>query len=136
MGASISSLVFQAPGTTLLNAERRERVWLETIHKVTIPAFFIDRGAPITVLFSHGNAEDLGAFVHPSLSVAHALTATHRLSHRRIRIRPVRNTRGCCRGAGMIYDWFKSFSAVLKVNVSTPPRSALATVEAHMVAPL
>jgi fermentation-respiration switch protein FrsA (DUF1100 family) len=77
MGASISSLVFQAPGTTLLNAERRERVWLETIHKVTIPAFFIDRGAPITVLFSHGNAEDLG----------------------------------------MIYDWFKSFSAVLKVNV-------------------
>ena len=64
----------------MLNAERRERVWLETIHKVTIPAFFIDRGAPITVLFSHGNAEDLGAFVHPSLSVAHALSHSPTLS--------------------------------------------------------
>jgi hypothetical protein len=77
MGAAISGLVFQPPKTTPLNAERRERLWLTTAHGINIPAFFIDRNAPLTVLFSHGNAEDLG----------------------------------------MIYDWFKSFSAVLQVNV-------------------
>mmetsp|Transcript_64925 Transcript_64925/g.130546 ORF Transcript_64925/g.130546 Transcript_64925/m.130546 type:complete len:268 (+) Transcript_64925:123-926(+) len=77
MGASIAGLVFQPPKTTPLNAERRERLWITTAHGINIPAFFIDRRAPLTVLFSHGNAEDLG----------------------------------------MIYDWFKSFSAVLSVNV-------------------
>jgi len=60
-----------------MNAERRERLWLATAHGINIPAFFIDRQAPLTILFSHGNAEDLG----------------------------------------MVYDWFKSFSAVLNVNV-------------------
>jgi hypothetical protein len=59
-----------APLQTLLNAERRERVWLETAHKVTIPAFFIDRGAAITVLFSHGNAEDLGQYISPHFKLS------------------------------------------------------------------
>lgn len=56
---------------------RRGRFWLTTNHGVNIPAFFIDRQSNCTILFSHGNAQDLG----------------------------------------MIYDWFKSFSAVLQVNV-------------------
>ena len=77
MGNFINGLVFQPPKTTPLNAERRERLWLTTNHGVNIPAFFIDRQSNCTILFSHGNAEDLG----------------------------------------MIYDWFKSFSAVLQVNV-------------------
>lgn len=94
MGALISQLVFQPPKTSPLSAERRERLWLTTRHGIKIPvlfialylkielrvfpqAFYVNRQFDITVLFSHGNAEDLG----------------------------------------MIYDWFKSFSAVLRVNV-------------------
>lgn len=77
MGAAISGLVFQPPRTTPLSAERKERLWLQTAHGPAIPAFFIDRQAPLTILFSHGNAEDLG----------------------------------------MVYDWFRSLSAVLQVNV-------------------
>ena len=60
MGNSINGLVFQPPKTTPLEAERRERFWLSTSHGINIPAFFIDRQAQLTVLFSHGNAEDLG----------------------------------------------------------------------------
>lgn len=59
MGAAIAGLVFQPPKTTGFSG--REGVfWLNTAHGVRIPAFFIDRSAPLTVLFSHGNAEDLG----------------------------------------------------------------------------
>ena len=60
MGNIIKGLVFQPPKTTPLNAERRERLWITTAHGINIPAFFIDRQAPTTILFSHGNAEDLG----------------------------------------------------------------------------
>lgn len=59
MGDAISSLLFQPPPPTYLHPSRH--FWLNTDHGSRIPAFFIERpGAMITLLFSHGNAEDLG----------------------------------------------------------------------------
>lgn len=60
MGDAISSLLFQPPAPTYLHPSRH--FWLTTSANGSgIPAFFIERpGASITILFSHGNAEDLG----------------------------------------------------------------------------
>mmetsp|Transcript_13192 Transcript_13192/g.18551 ORF Transcript_13192/g.18551 Transcript_13192/m.18551 type:complete len:259 (+) Transcript_13192:77-853(+) len=58
MGAAISSLVFQPPSMTYM--QNSKHFWLETDSQNRIPAFFIDRSSNITILFSHGNAEDLG----------------------------------------------------------------------------
>lgn len=55
----ISSLLFQPPTPTYLHPSRH--FWLNTDSGGRIPAFFIERpGASVTILFSHGNAEDLG----------------------------------------------------------------------------
>ncbi len=59
MGSNLSALVFQPPEVTYLQA-KRYLVWLQTSKLATIPAFYIDRKAKVTILFSHGNAEDLG----------------------------------------------------------------------------
>ncbi|KAG5176907.1 Alpha/Beta hydrolase protein [Tribonema minus] len=58
MGTAISSLVFQPPSLTYMH--NAKHFWLDTRTMNRIPAFFIDRSSTITVLFSHGNAEDLG----------------------------------------------------------------------------
>ena len=59
MGDAISSLLFQPPPPTYLHPSRH--FWLNSDHGSRIPAFFIERpGAMVTLLFSHGNAEDLG----------------------------------------------------------------------------
>mmetsp|Transcript_7965 Transcript_7965/g.13351 ORF Transcript_7965/g.13351 Transcript_7965/m.13351 type:complete len:267 (+) Transcript_7965:62-862(+) len=58
MGNLISGLVFQPPHPTYIQAHKH--FWLATSNKQRIPAFYIDRNAHITILFSHGNAEDLG----------------------------------------------------------------------------
>jgi len=59
MGDAISSLLFQPPPPTYLHPSRH--FWLNTSKGNRIPAFFIERpNAQVTVLFSHGNAEDLG----------------------------------------------------------------------------
>jgi fermentation-respiration switch protein FrsA (DUF1100 family) len=58
MGAAVSSLVFQPPAVSY---ERDVNlIWLQTALHDVVPAFFIDRDARLTLLFSHGNAEDLG----------------------------------------------------------------------------
>ena len=59
MGAAISSLVFQPPDVTYMHA-KKHIIWMRTKQEQRIPAFYIDRRSPITILFSHGNAEDLG----------------------------------------------------------------------------
>ena len=59
MGAVVTSLVFQPPEVTYQHA-KKHIVWLRTKAGADIPAFYIDRKSNITVLFSHGNAEDLG----------------------------------------------------------------------------
>jgi abhydrolase domain-containing protein 17 len=60
MGDAISTLLFQPPTPTYIHPSRH--FWLYNTHtRCRIPAFFIERpGANITLLFSHGNAEDLG----------------------------------------------------------------------------
>ena len=59
MGDAISSLLFQPPPPTYLHPSRH--FWLNTSTGSRIPAFFIERpNAQVTILFSHGNAEDLG----------------------------------------------------------------------------
>mmetsp|Transcript_20163 Transcript_20163/g.28962 ORF Transcript_20163/g.28962 Transcript_20163/m.28962 type:complete len:275 (+) Transcript_20163:63-887(+) len=59
MGSTLSSLVFQPPSVTYLNATKN-LIWLDTKSGVKIPAFYINRKCKVTLLFSHGNAEDLG----------------------------------------------------------------------------
>ena len=59
MGDAISSLLFQPPPATYLHPSRH--FWLNTSNGNRIPAFYIERpNAAVTILFSHGNAEDLG----------------------------------------------------------------------------
>jgi len=59
MGDLISSLLFQPPPPTYLHPSRH--FWLINGFGGRIPAFFIERpNAQVTILFSHGNAEDLG----------------------------------------------------------------------------
>jgi fermentation-respiration switch protein FrsA (DUF1100 family) len=59
MGGSISSLVFQPPEVTYVHA-KKHIIWLKTKKDANIPAFYLDRRSQVTILFSHGNAEDLG----------------------------------------------------------------------------
>eukprot|EP00752_Nemacystus_decipiens_P001426 g1406.t1 len=58
MGGTISTLVFQPPPATFLH--NKKHFWLQTRNQHRIPVFHVERSSPITVLFSHGNAEDLG----------------------------------------------------------------------------
>ncbi|GMI46164.1 hypothetical protein TrCOL_g10697 [Triparma columacea] len=58
MGDAISSLLFQPPPATFIHPSRH--IWLQTSTGSTIPAFYLDQKANVTILFSHGNAEDLG----------------------------------------------------------------------------
>jgi pimeloyl-ACP methyl ester carboxylesterase len=58
---SISSLLFQPPQCATYTPKSRMKVfWLCTRLERRIPVVFIDRKSEHTVLFSHGNAEDLG----------------------------------------------------------------------------
>lgn len=59
MGASITSLVFQPPKVSYSHA-KKHIIWLTTASHCNIPAFYIDRRSTVTILFSHGNAEDIG----------------------------------------------------------------------------
>ena len=55
----VASLVFQPPELSYVHT-RNEMIYLATKKGAKIPAFYLDRRAQVTVLFSHGNAEDLG----------------------------------------------------------------------------
>eukprot|EP01038_Epipyxis_sp_PR26KG_P008318 gene8318-11253_t len=66
MGSKISSIVFQPPEVTYMQA-KKHIIWLHTKGREennttsrSIPAFFIDRKSEVTFIFSHGNAEDIG----------------------------------------------------------------------------
>lgn len=59
MGSYVSSIAFQPPEVSYMHA-KKHIIWLRTQSDATLPAFFIDRRSAVTVLFSHGNAEDLG----------------------------------------------------------------------------
>lgn len=57
MGGALNKVVFQPPAPSY---GFTPSIWLSTKHGYTIPAFFVDRCARFTLLFAHGNAEDLG----------------------------------------------------------------------------
>jgi fermentation-respiration switch protein FrsA (DUF1100 family) len=58
MGLPIGKLVFQPPESTYGRDEGL--LWLHTSMQDLVPAFYLDRGHSLTILFSHGNAEDIG----------------------------------------------------------------------------
>jgi hypothetical protein len=68
MGGVVDTLLFQPPTpptpirlAAATGGGRRELVWLKTVYGSKIPALFLQRKFAIyTILYSHGNAEDLG----------------------------------------------------------------------------
>eukprot|EP00438_Fugacium_kawagutii_P024953 Skav213210 [mRNA] locus=scaffold2826:590600:593264:- [translate_table: standard] len=71
MGSAITRIVFQPPEKTY--GKDPNLIWLHTSEHEVIPAFFIDRDAKFTLLFSHGNAEDLGMIIQYFREVSHIL---------------------------------------------------------------
>lgn len=71
MGNNLHKLVFQPPESTYV--VDKNLIKLHTRTGQTIMAFFVNRGAPITLLFSHGNAEDIGMIVQSFREVAQLL---------------------------------------------------------------
>lgn len=71
MGTSLTKVVFQPPEATY--TKDKNLIWLHTSEHQVIPAFFIDRGAKFTLLFSHGNAEDLGMIIQYFQGVSRTL---------------------------------------------------------------
>lgn len=71
MGGMVSKLVFQPPDASY--NKDPNLIWLHTAEREVIPAFFIDRDAKYTFLFSHGNAEDLGLIIGSFRDVSYIL---------------------------------------------------------------
>mmetsp|Transcript_22939 Transcript_22939/g.48745 ORF Transcript_22939/g.48745 Transcript_22939/m.48745 type:complete len:259 (+) Transcript_22939:134-910(+) len=71
MGSAVTKIVFQPPEPTY--SKDPNLIWLNTSEHEVIPAFFIDRDAKFTLLFSHGNAEDLGMIIQYFREVSHIL---------------------------------------------------------------
>lgn len=72
MGTKLSRFVFQPPRSSY--SSHPSLAWLQTKRGEVVPAFHVAReGATMTVLFSHGNAEDLGLIVAFMREVSDAL---------------------------------------------------------------
>mmetsp|Transcript_51550 Transcript_51550/g.116003 ORF Transcript_51550/g.116003 Transcript_51550/m.116003 type:complete len:261 (+) Transcript_51550:82-864(+) len=72
MGSGLARLVFQPPMPSY--SRDPNLIWLTTSRSEVIPAFYINReGARYTLLFSHGNAEDLGLIIRYFREVSHIL---------------------------------------------------------------
>lgn len=72
MGNNLAKLVFQPPPPTYTTDPNL--IWLNTSLGETIPAFYILReNAKFTLLFSHGNAEDLGLLIRYFREVSYIL---------------------------------------------------------------
>ena len=71
MGSFISTLVFQPPEITYKRAKKI--IWLKSKDGVEIPAIYVDKKSNITILFSHGNAEDLGMIYEWLVTMAYEL---------------------------------------------------------------
>jgi abhydrolase domain-containing protein 17 len=75
MGSFISTLVFQPPAITYKRAKKI--IWLKSKDGVEIPAIYIDKKSNTTILFSHGNAEDLGMVYEWLVTIAYELRVQH-----------------------------------------------------------
>merc|ERR1719389_935166 len=71
MGGAVEKLAFQPPRSSYNRDPNL--IWLHTSENEIIPAFFIDNDAKHTLLFSHGNAEDLGMIIQYFREVSHIL---------------------------------------------------------------
>lgn len=71
MGKALTKVVFQPPEATY--TKDPNLIWLNTSEHEVIPAFYIDKDAKYTLLFSHGNAEDLGGVIDKMREVSHIL---------------------------------------------------------------
>uniref|UniRef100_A0A7S1LSM7 Serine aminopeptidase S33 domain-containing protein n=1 Tax=Alexandrium catenella TaxID=2925 RepID=A0A7S1LSM7_ALECA len=71
MGSALSMIVFQPPVPSY--DKDPNLIWLQTSENEVIPAFFIDKEAKFTMLFSHGNAEDIGMIIQYFREVSHIL---------------------------------------------------------------
>lgn len=72
MGANLNRLVFQPPPSSY--NKDPNLIWLHTELSEVIPAFYISvKDAHFTLLFSHGNAEDLGLIIRFFREVSHEL---------------------------------------------------------------
>ena len=62
MGNLLSRFLFQPPVVAYTHPQSR-LFWIKTVdgRDIPIPAIFINHNAKVTVLYSHGNAEDLGS---------------------------------------------------------------------------
>lgn len=58
MGNTLQNLVFQPPNVSYVDS-KKEVHWVEC-GDVQIPLIFMNRFSPYTIIFSHGNAEDIG----------------------------------------------------------------------------
>jgi len=71
MGQKLAHVVFQPPPPSY--QKDPSLIWLKSCED-DIPAFYISReGAKYTLLFSHGNAEDLGLIIRNFCEVSHIL---------------------------------------------------------------
>lgn len=59
LSLSIDSLLYQPPETNSPGQHQFEYIWITTSCGDMIPCWFIYKRKPVTLLFSHGNAEDL-----------------------------------------------------------------------------
>ncbi|KEP66159.1 UNVERIFIED_CONTAM: alpha/beta hydrolase, putative [Hammondia hammondi] len=62
MGNALKRMVFQPPSPPTYECDANF-IWLTTRRRQRIPAFFIDIGASLTIIFSQGNAEDIGMVI-------------------------------------------------------------------------
>lgn len=125
MGGRVSSLVFQPPAKPS-HINSTKYILLPTAKGNMIPAFYFDRSAHLTILVSHGNAEDLGACVRRSgwwsggwKGASQSPTLKNQPLTRQT------NT------AGMIYDQFFDFSRQLNVNVMAYEYSGYGKATGH-----
>lgn len=87
MGSSLSHIIFQPPKSPTY-LDDGHFIWLHTRKEAMhaecggvvvsglgsiIPSCYINRGAHFTVLFSHGNAEDLGMVLRYWKEMAHTI---------------------------------------------------------------
>lgn len=72
MGQHLAAFVFQPPSPTY--DKDPGLIWLRTEHEEVIPAYYIRKeGAHFTLIFSHGNAEDLGLILRYFRDMSHEL---------------------------------------------------------------
>eukprot|EP01031_Cornospumella_fuschlensis_P046422 gene46422-56849_t len=59
MGQALSSIVFQPPNLSYTSTSSMNYVWLHSKQSYQLPAIYLNQQSAVTILFSHGNGEDL-----------------------------------------------------------------------------